>query len=78
MIQRSRSLFWAAKSFIVGNITQQRVDAIINTANSTLLGGGAVEDFLTADNTLKEVRLVFYKMNDASLFLKNHKFNAGV
>ena len=34
----------------------------------------AIEDFLTADNTLKEVRLVFYKMGDASLFLKNHKF----
>jgi len=38
----------------------------------------AIGDFLTADNTLKEVRLVFYKMGDARLFLKNHKFNTGV
>lgn len=38
----------------------------------------AIEDFLTADNTLKEVHLVFYKMVDARLFLKNHKFNTGV
>jgi O-acetyl-ADP-ribose deacetylase (regulator of RNase III) len=37
----------------------------------------AIEDFLTADNTLKEVRLVFYKMGDARLFLKNHKFRNG-
>jgi O-acetyl-ADP-ribose deacetylase (regulator of RNase III) len=34
----------------------------------------AIEDFLTADNTLKAVRLVFYAMGDARLFLNNHKF----
>jgi O-acetyl-ADP-ribose deacetylase (regulator of RNase III) len=34
----------------------------------------AIEDFLTADNTLREVRLVFYDRGDARLFLKNHKF----
>ena len=33
----------------------------------------AIEDFLTADNTLKAVRLVFYAMGDARLFLNNHK-----
>jgi O-acetyl-ADP-ribose deacetylase len=38
----------------------------------------AIQDFLTADNTLKEVRLVFYAAGDANLFLKNHKFrNSG-
>jgi O-acetyl-ADP-ribose deacetylase (regulator of RNase III) len=37
----------------------------------------AIEDFLTADQTLKEVHLVFYDMGDAKLFLKNHKFTTG-
>jgi len=35
----------------------------------------AIEDFLTADTTLREVRLVFYDRADAMLFLKNHKFS---
>ena len=37
----------------------------------------AIEDFLTADNTLKEVRLVFYKTGDARVFLNNHRFRNG-
>jgi len=37
----------------------------------------AIEDFLTADNTLKEVRLVFYKEGAARVFLKNHRFRNG-
>jgi Predicted phosphatase homologous to the C-terminal domain of histone macroH2A1 len=34
----------------------------------------AIKDFLMADKTLKEVRLVFYKSGDAQVFLRNHKF----
>jgi O-acetyl-ADP-ribose deacetylase (regulator of RNase III) len=34
----------------------------------------AIEEYLTADNTLKEVRLVFYELDDATVFLKNHRF----
>lgn len=38
----------------------------------------AIEDFLSADKILKEVRLVFYSVGDARLFLQNHKFTNGV
>ena len=38
----------------------------------------AIEDFLSADKTLKEVRLVFFSASDAGVFLQNHKFTNGV
>src|SRR6185503_8415750 len=38
----------------------------------------AIEDFLTADKTLKEVLLVFYSLGDATLFFQNNAFTNGV
>jgi O-acetyl-ADP-ribose deacetylase (regulator of RNase III) len=34
----------------------------------------AIKDFLSADQVIKEVRLVFFQQSDAGAFLKNQKF----
>jgi O-acetyl-ADP-ribose deacetylase (regulator of RNase III) len=34
----------------------------------------AIEQFLSTDNSIKEVRLVFFGAGDAEVFLKNHAF----
>jgi O-acetyl-ADP-ribose deacetylase len=34
----------------------------------------AIEQFLSSDNSIKEVRLVFFSAADAEVFLKNHAF----
>jgi O-acetyl-ADP-ribose deacetylase (regulator of RNase III) len=35
----------------------------------------AIRDFLSSDNQLKDIRLVFYSESDAKLFLRHHKFD---
>ena len=34
----------------------------------------AIEGFLTSDETLEDVRLIFYTPNDARVFLRHHRF----
>jgi O-acetyl-ADP-ribose deacetylase (regulator of RNase III) len=34
----------------------------------------AIEEFLGADKSIQEVRLVFFSPSDADIFLKNHRF----
>jgi O-acetyl-ADP-ribose deacetylase len=43
-------------------------------SEAAAVSSGAVTEFLAADETLKEVRLVFFQRRDADAFLENHKF----
>jgi O-acetyl-ADP-ribose deacetylase (regulator of RNase III) len=38
------------------------------------VSSGAIEKFLTGDNSVREVRLIFFSPSDAEIFLKNHLF----
>jgi O-acetyl-ADP-ribose deacetylase (regulator of RNase III) len=41
---------------------------------ATVVSSEAIKDFLMADNTLQDVRLVFFKTDDAEVFLVHHRF----
>ena len=38
------------------------------------VASGAIDKFLSADTTIRQVRLVFFSPSDADTFLKNHSF----
>lgn len=44
---------------------------------AAVASSGAIERFLMSDDTLEEVRLVFYTRGDANVFLKNQTFSSG-
>lgn len=43
-------------------------------ADAAVVSSAAIRDFLRENETLKEVRLVFYQEEDAEIFLKRHAF----
>jgi O-acetyl-ADP-ribose deacetylase (regulator of RNase III) len=44
------------------------------TSEAARVASAAVAEFLAADQTLREVRLVFFQQRDADAFLENHTF----
>lgn len=44
------------------------------TSEAAAVSSAAVSEFLSADQTLEEVRLVFFQRRDAEAFLKSHTF----
>jgi len=74
---------------LVGDITQQRVTAIVSSIafpsistgafgyprhEAAAISSQAIKEFLSADDVLKEVRLVIFQQGDARAFLENQKF----
>jgi O-acetyl-ADP-ribose deacetylase len=45
-------------------------------AEAAEIASKTIENFLSTDRQLKEVRLVFFKANDAEIFLEHQKFSA--
>ncbi len=45
-------------------------------SEAAAVSSGAVAEFLAADQTLREVRLIFFQRRDAEAFLGNHAFAA--
>jgi Predicted phosphatase homologous to the C-terminal domain of histone macroH2A1 len=43
---------------------------------AAVVASETIRDFLMTDTSLKEVRLVFYKLDAAAVFLKNQRFSA--
>lgn len=43
-------------------------------SEAAAVSSSAVREFLEGDNTLKEVRLIFFQRRDADAFLENHTF----
>jgi O-acetyl-ADP-ribose deacetylase (regulator of RNase III) len=46
-------------------------------AEAAAVSSQAIAEFLKLDQTLREVRLIFFQQRDADVFLDSHKFTAG-
>lgn len=44
------------------------------TSEAAAVASAAVAEFLSSDQTLREVRLIFFQRRDANVFLENHTF----
>ncbi len=43
-------------------------------SEAAAVSSAAVSEFLASDETLQEVRMIFFQLRDADAFLKNHEF----
>jgi len=43
-------------------------------AEAAKIASRTIKDFLSADQQIEQVRLVFFQQSDADVFLKNHEF----